>query len=121
MVVQKLFREDLLARLGGCELAVPSLRERPEDVPLLFGYFLESWCAQNGRGASCLAVEAGVEEVLSSYSWPRNVRQLKNLTEALAIGGVNKFDAQGLELLCVALDKWPASPSFASSARLSWH
>lgn len=88
MVVRKLFREDLLARLGSLELAVPPLRERPEDVRLLFGYFLESWCAQNGQGVRCLAVEAGVEEALSSYSWPRNVRQLKNLTEALAIGAV---------------------------------
>lgn len=87
MVVRKLFREDLLARLGGLELVLPPLRERPEDVPLLFRYFLESWCAQNGRGAGCFAVEAGVEADLASYIWPRNVRQLKNFTEVLAIGG----------------------------------
>jgi transcriptional regulator with GAF, ATPase, and Fis domain len=80
---QGVFREDLYYRLAVFEMALPSLRERPEDVPLLVEAFLEELGRSVGRPA------AGVsEEVLGklvAYPWPGNVRELRNAIERAVI------------------------------------
>src|SRR5262249_5795717 len=77
------FREDLYYRLNVIRLAVPPLRERPADIPLLANAFLEGFAAELKRGPMRLSPET--LEILSRYAWPGNVRQLKNAIERMAV------------------------------------
>ena len=77
------FREDLYYRLNVIPIAVPPLRERPEDIAELTSEFLAGFAARVGVRPK--TVSAGAIEVLTNYSWPGNVRELKNLIERLAI------------------------------------
>jgi two-component system nitrogen regulation response regulator NtrX len=77
------FREDLYYRLNVVPVHVPSLRERGEDIPLLMDYFMEQNASQSGL-VKCNFSE-GARAALQSYSWPGNVRQLRNLIEWMMI------------------------------------
>jgi len=77
------FREDLFYRLNVIPFFVPPLREHPEDIPALGGYFLDEFARLYGRRPKRLADSA--LEVLRRYRWPGNVRELKNLVERLVI------------------------------------
>jgi DNA-binding NtrC family response regulator len=77
------FRQDLYFRLNVLELRLPPLRERPTDAPLLTGRFLAEFDAKAGRPRRKLS--PGAERLLSAYSWPGNVREIRNLTERLSI------------------------------------
>jgi len=76
------FRGDLYYRLSAATIAVPALRERLEDVPLLARMFLEESCTQAGRALLQLSPE--VNALLSNHDWPGNVRELKNLIDYVA-------------------------------------
>jgi transcriptional regulator with PAS, ATPase and Fis domain len=83
------FREDLYYRLGVFEIALPPLRERPEDILELADSFLEEIGLSVGRPAAGIARDA--REQLSRYHWPGNVRELRNAIERaviLADGGL---------------------------------
>jgi DNA-binding NtrC family response regulator len=73
------FREDLYFRLSAVELKVPSLAERPEDLPLLERHFLKTFAAQYNKQVSGITRRA--QTVLSRYSWPGNIRELQNVIE----------------------------------------
>jgi transcriptional regulator with PAS, ATPase and Fis domain len=75
------FREDLYYRLNVGFITIPPLRERPEDLPLLVGYFVDRYCQEMGKAAVQLKPE--VMEVLLAYSWPGNVRQLQNVIKRI--------------------------------------
>jgi DNA-binding NtrC family response regulator len=75
------FREDLFYRLNVVHLAIPPLRERPEDVPLLARHFL-AWFAER-FGVSPLHVPDALLSRLAAQPWPGNVRQLENALERL--------------------------------------
>jgi two-component system nitrogen regulation response regulator NtrX len=77
------FREDLYFRLNVIPLKVPPLRERPEDIPALVAYFLETFAAEYGQQPKEITPEAAA--ILQKYSWPGNIRELKNVLERLAI------------------------------------
>ena len=77
------FREDLFYRLNVIPFVVPPLREHVEDVPLLAHYFLREFALTYGRKPKELTPDA--MEALKTYSWPGNVRDLKNLIERLVI------------------------------------
>jgi two-component system nitrogen regulation response regulator NtrX len=77
------FREDLYFRLAVVPIAVPPLRDRREDIPLLAAHFLESGALRLGRRPKRLSPPA--LEALSDYEWPGNVRELKNIAERLLI------------------------------------
>jgi DNA-binding NtrC family response regulator len=89
------FREDLFYRLHVFPIAVPALRERPEDVPELTRHFLARFAAEEGKRATRVSAEALA--LLSAYRWPGNVRQLENAVfraVVLAEGdevGINEF------------------------------
>jgi two-component system nitrogen regulation response regulator NtrX len=83
MVAQEKFREDLYYRLSVVPIRVPSLRERPHDIRLLSEYFLEDFCARNNFKPKTL--DPLVFEVLESYGWPGNARELRNVIERMAI------------------------------------
>jgi DNA-binding NtrC family response regulator len=73
------FREDLYFRLSAIELKVPSLAERPEDLPLLERHFLKAFAAQYNKPISGLTRRA--QTVLARYPWPGNIRELQNVIE----------------------------------------
>ncbi len=73
-VIKGRFREDLYYRINTIAINLPSLSERPEDIPLLLKHFL-------GR----IELEESTLKTLINYSWPGNVRELKNLCERLRI------------------------------------
>jgi len=77
------FREDLYYRLKVFPLELPSLRERPEDIPLLITDFMDILIQQHGFKPIEFAPDA--MEVLSAYGWPGNVRELKNFIERMFI------------------------------------
>jgi DNA-binding NtrC family response regulator len=83
MVAQGTFREDLMFRLDALSLRVPPLRERVEEIEPLALRFLEQAESQWSVGPKRLSDEA--KNVLRSYRWPGNVRQLKNVIERAAV------------------------------------
>jgi two-component system response regulator HydG len=80
MVKEKQFRQDLLYRINGVSIQIPPLRERREDIPLLLHYFLSAAAEKYGKEIEGFEPEA--QQVLMSYSWPGNVRQLRNAVES---------------------------------------
>jgi len=76
------FRQDLFYRLGGVTIAVPSLRERVDDIPLLAEHFLAR-AERDGIGARRFAEPA--MDLVRAYSWPGNVRQLENTIRRLVV------------------------------------
>ena len=83
LVADGILREDLFYRLNVFSIHVPPLRERPEDIPLLFAHFLESMNERHGTEVEGLS--AAAEELLVAYSWPGNVRELRNVIERAVI------------------------------------
>jgi two-component system, NtrC family, response regulator HydG len=84
------FREDLLYRLRVIHLEVPPLRERPEDIPRLMGFFIE-------RSGRRLTVAPGALRLIERYRWPGNVRELQNaLEQAIWLAPGNVIDVEHL-------------------------
>ncbi len=77
------FREDLYYRLCGVEIHVPALRERKDDIPLLFRKFVADFADQNAIPRISLTEDA--KALLKNYYWGGNIRQLKNLAEQLCV------------------------------------
>lgn len=83
-LIQKgLFREDLYFRLNLVEIKMPPLRERREDIPALIYYFIEKLGKEYGKEIKGITNEALL--VLTNYSWPGNIRELKNIIERAII------------------------------------
>jgi DNA-binding NtrC family response regulator len=79
LVEKQNFREDLYYRLNVITIALPPLRTRKEDIPLLVNYFLKKHALHHGSHIPDISQEA--LNVLSSYNWPGNVRELQNVIE----------------------------------------
>ena len=77
------FRRDLFYRLNVVPITVPPLRERTEDIPLLVKYFAER--LQLNIASTPKVIDPGASAVFQSYSWPGNIRELKNIVERLLI------------------------------------
>ncbi|MBW9267782.1 MAG: sigma-54 dependent transcriptional regulator [Candidatus Thiodiazotropha sp. (ex. Lucinisca nassula)] len=86
------FREDLYYRLNVVTLELPPLRERREDIPLLFQHFLLVAAARYGKVAP--AMPDNMSQKLMSFNWPGNVRELRNAAERFVLLG----DECGLQL-----------------------
>lgn len=82
-VQAKKFRLDLFYRLNIATIELPALRERPEDIPVLITSFLNTFCDKYDTGAKTISPEG--MQTLMAYSWPGNVRQIKNLVEKLVV------------------------------------
>ena len=78
------FREDLYYRLSTVPIRIPPLRERGEDILLLFRWFA-SECAEKYNMPSIRLHDASAESVLLTYGWPGNVRELKNMAERISV------------------------------------
>lgn len=77
------FREDLFYRLNAIQIILPPLRERKDDIYLLFRKFTSDFSEKSGFCKISLTHEAIAQ--LKNYRWPGNIRQLKNFTEALTV------------------------------------
>jgi DNA-binding NtrC family response regulator len=82
-VAQNHFRQDLLYRINTVEIHMPSLRERPEDTPLLVDHFLKIYCKKYHK--SLKRVNAAAMKKLEKYHWPGNVRELQHALERAVI------------------------------------
>lgn len=76
------FRADLYYRLNAISIKVPSLRERPDDIPLLFRKFTSDFSQK--YNVCKLNLSADAVALLKSYRWPGNIRQLKNVAESVS-------------------------------------
>ena len=83
MVREQRFREDLYYRLKVVPVRVPPLRERREDILPLARHFLAQFNRQFGK--TFATIESGAEQILVSYPWPGNIRELRNLFERIVL------------------------------------
>jgi two-component system C4-dicarboxylate transport response regulator DctD len=83
------FRSDLYYRLSVVELTIPPLRQRKEDIPLLFEYFAS--LAAGAHGQERRPVSAATINRLMTHDWPGNVRELRNAAERYALGLSESF------------------------------
>jgi DNA-binding NtrC family response regulator len=82
-VDERQFREDLYYRLNVVRIAIPPLRERPEDIPVLVAYFMQ--LASESHHVPLPRVTEQAMALLTAYAWPGNVRELKNVSERIVI------------------------------------
>ena len=82
-VRQGKFREDLYYRLNTVPIKVPALHERREDIPVLFRKFAHDFAEKYRMTA--VRLESDAEQVLLSYRWPGNIRELKNVAEQISV------------------------------------
>jgi two-component system NtrC family response regulator len=94
LVQERKFRRDLFFRLGAFEIAVPPLRERVEDLPLLVEHFRREAI---GDGSSVFFDEDALR-TLAAYPWPGNVRELRNAVFRLALTRTGRITADDVKL-----------------------
>ncbi|TEU05815.1 MAG: sigma-54-dependent Fis family transcriptional regulator, partial [Candidatus Aminicenantes bacterium] len=82
-ISERMFREDLFYRLNVIKIELPLLKERKEDIPLLVKHFLDTYSKENEK--EILGVTDDVMEILMSYDWPGNIRELENLIERAVV------------------------------------
>lgn len=107
-VSQGKFREDLYYRLNTIPIQIPPLRERSEDILLLFRKFVSD-CAEKYRMPS-IRLDDDARMLLINYRWPGNVRELKNITERISVIEENRdISAEVLRLYLpnVEMEKFP--------------
>jgi two-component system response regulator AtoC len=96
MVREGKFREDLFFRLNVVRLFMPPLRERAEDIPLLLAHFIKQFSTENG--VPPLTIEPGALRTLQTYSWPGNIRELRNFCENAVVlrrgGSLTEYDLE---------------------------
>ena len=79
------FRKDLYFRLNTINIEIPPLKNRIEDIPLLTDYFADRFCMEFGR--SYYNLSKRVKKIFSSYHWPGNIEQLKNVVKSIVLQG----------------------------------
>jgi len=82
-IKDKIFREDLYHRLNKVEIHLPSLREKPEDIPLLSRYFLDIYNKKFSKNIK--GISRQVQKLFLKYKWPGNIRELENVLERAAM------------------------------------
>jgi DNA-binding NtrC family response regulator len=88
------FRQDLYYRLNVFPIAVPSLRDRVEDIPLLLEYFVGRYAKKAGKNIKHIA--KNTLELFKTYDWPGNIRELQNVVErAVILSETDTFSVDG--------------------------
>ncbi len=106
LVRQQKFRSDLYFRVNIVPLRVPPLRERAEDIPMLAQYFLAHLAHDVGRGE--MTLEKSAMDALQEYSWPGNIRELRNVLErAVLLTDRNHLTVHQLQLQSSTLTAQP--------------
>jgi len=83
LVEEKKFRQDLYFRIKGVSVTIPPLRNRPQDVPELFGYFLKEACEELKRDIHLITEPA--MRAMMGFPWPGNIRQLRNVIRTMVV------------------------------------
>lgn len=98
LVLQGKFRSDLYYRLNVIAIRLPPLRERPEDIPLLAIYFLNMLSQRYNKKIH--TISPGAMSMLTSYSWPGNIRELQNIIEkAVVLCRGDELDINDFDLI----------------------
>jgi DNA-binding NtrC family response regulator len=96
MVKEGKFREDLFFRLNVVRITTPPLRERADDIPVLLEHFIKVYSRENNYEP--VTVEPGAMRHLQAYSWPGNIRELRNFAENAVVlrrgGKLTEFDLE---------------------------
>jgi len=82
-VAEQRFRQDLFYRLSVIVIALPPLRDRREDIPILVRHFIKDYSKQHDRAFH--GISAAAMQILVEYPWPGNVRELRNLIESMVV------------------------------------
>ena len=82
-IVAGSFRSDLYHRLKVVTIAIPTLRERAADIPLLIEHFIRQFAKRHSKAIKGMSLAARMK--LGSYDWPGNVRQLRNVIESMVV------------------------------------
>jgi len=102
------FRRDLFYRLNVFPIEMPPLRERREDIPLLVEHFIERFAIQAGKRFS--RIQKRSLDLLESYDWPGNIRELQNVIErSVIVCDTTEFSVD---------EHWLASPGLEKGAKL---
>lgn len=107
------FRMDLFYRISVTSLHIPPLRERREDLPALVAHFAAAVVHRHGRPPKCFAPE--VFEVFKQYAWPGNLRELRNVVEAMVL--MSKGNTVDLTTLPTELLAPAPAPCAATSSQ----
>jgi len=83
LVEEKKFRQDLYFRIKGVSVTIPPLRNRPQDVPELFGFFLKEACEELNRDIHLITEPA--MRAMMAFPWPGNIRQLRNVIRSMVV------------------------------------
>jgi len=89
-VGERRFREDLYYRINAFTLRLPSLRERPVDIPILAGRFLQAYCTKSGLSPESRRFAPEAVERLVSYPWPGNIRELETTVSRSALSATGE-------------------------------
>ena len=83
MIIKKSFREDLYYRLNVIEIKAPALRERSEDILILLNFYIKKFSQENKIDP--LSFTENALQILKNYSWPGNIRELRNFAESVVV------------------------------------
>ena len=109
------FRKDLFYRLNVFPIKIPPLRERKEDIPVLVEYFIDRYARKAGKRMRTIQEKS--MELLRSYSWPGNIRELQNVVERSVI--VCESDNFSVDESWLSLETLGARPSSQPLAKKS--
>ena len=119
MVMEGRFQEDLYYRLHVIPIAIPPLRERREDIPVLIDHFVDKHRQRTGKRIEAVADE--VVQALQRYDWPGNVRELENAFErAVVLTPGPVITAGSISLLGVTAAPAGGLPSMRLHQNLEW-
>ena len=109
------FRKDLFYRLNVFPIEIPPLRERKEDIPTLIEYFVQRYSRKVGK--KIRTIEKKTLELLETYSWPGNIRELQNVIERSVI--FCETDLFSVDPSWLSFETLPTPPSDATVAKMS--
>ena len=105
------FREDLFYRINAFSIRLPSLRERPVDIPVLAQRFLARYCAANGLPLDAKQFSREAIDAMTGYGWPGNIRELESTVSRAALSAPGRsIRASDIEFLHIGTSATPAGP-----------
>jgi formate hydrogenlyase transcriptional activator len=115
MIRERQFRSDLYYRLNVFPIYIPSLRERPEDIPLLAWHFAQEFGRQMNKSIDAISSET--MQALTKYPWPGNIRELQNVIERSVV--VHQRGSLSVKKCCLTQGSVHSAPAAQSSFRRS--
>jgi DNA-binding NtrC family response regulator len=114
------FREDLFYRVNAFSIRLPSLRERPVDIPVLAQRFLARYCAANGLPLDAKTFSREALDAMAGYGWPGNIRELESTVSRAALSAPGRsIRAVDIEFLHVGASTPTPSPDRLPTLRES--